>query len=292
MNIQTIREQLAENLWKLKKSSHHEGKNTERLVRYIPEVKREGLRDQIKYLVEYASAGNSEPSETVTNPFVDGRPWSEDPFAIWNAGRIFLDYDEKGQLGLYQVLWRGSKTLADVVTENGCQYRVTTTWYFDVSTLVDCPDPSSGINYTRSQILIDDDTGSLTYSIDRRERLYQTVPEHISRISPAGTVYHSEYLGVREGDVDNAGNTVPLPSMESIPGAVVRLDRSKQPDCTQNIEVDKTIPNDQTSVSEDHSAARDVCFANRRLSIVLASSPNKPVEVTAFRRTSPAALAV
>jgi hypothetical protein len=257
VNEATIRQLLAENLWRLAKSSHNEGKDTERLVRYIPDVKREGLRDQVRFLVAYGSAANQEPATTVTSPMVDGRPWSETPGVAWTVGRIFLDVDQEGRLGLYQILWRGNKTLADVETENGCQYRVTATWYFDVATIADLPAASSGVTYSRSQILVDDETGSYTYSIERRERLYQVIPEHVSRVSPGAIAYREQHLGVRAGDVDENGSPVTLPSMETTQGWILSKDSTKQPDCTTNHEFTKDQPKDQTRTSADRSAADD-----------------------------------
>jgi hypothetical protein len=40
-------------------------------------------------------------------------------------------------------------------------------------------------------------------------------------------------------------------------GVIIQIERQKNSDCTQNITVNKSTPTDQTSVSEDHSAARD-----------------------------------
>jgi hypothetical protein len=84
---------------------------------------------------------------TITDLKFKGRAWE----GSWVTGRVWLDKDEKKQRGLFQALYKGGTTIADVVVENGCAYQLTTTWYLLHATVVALTaTPRPSVNHTQN----------------------------------------------------------------------------------------------------------------------------------------------
>ena len=261
MEIAAIRELLAERLWVVLEAEQNRGWGDNGIIRYIEGVNREDLDALVLYLQEYTSADNNTPSDTVTNPMA-GTQWART--GVWNGGRIWYEevkntQELRGRLRIYQYLYSGDKTDGDIITEDGCRWKATTTWYFGVKDIPALPQGSSGIVYRMGQLTLDKDDGTYTTYIEKRERLYQKIPEYQSRRSDAGRQDTQRHFGVRDGDKDENGNAIALIDLNSVPvGEIWDLDRNKNEDCTQDIVEQKRKVFNQTRGSTEDSAARNV----------------------------------
>ncbi|MDD8011857.1 MAG: hypothetical protein PHX05_00065 [Acidobacteriota bacterium] len=259
METATIRELLAERLWKVNEGQQNRGFGDNLIERYLDGVNREDLDALVLYLQTYTSAANATASTSVTNPMA-GTQWART--GTWYGGRIW--YEEvkneaqlRGTLRIWQALWCGDKTIADVITEKGCRYRVEVTWYFGLRTLPTVPANSSGISYRMGPLNVDPERGTYTTFIEKRTRLYQVIAEHRSQESAAASDLTTKHHGVYEGDKTDTGAAVTLLDLEDVPAGEIRnLDRTKNEDCTQDIQTQKRTVKDQTRTSAETSAAR------------------------------------
>jgi hypothetical protein len=245
METNSILEILAENKWQLLQDEENGGYSRDVLVRFLPGVPRNGFPAIVALLKARTSAKNTEASTTVTNPSTTPEgPWT----GTYTGGRIWYKLSQDGAPGknmegtytLYQALHKGGLSEANIITDHGCRYRVTQTWYFDYPSLVTVPTSSSGVSYSRTTPVRDDEYGVWTYAIEMRERLYQNVTEYTSERDQFEYRQRTEHQGVRQGDLTDSGAAVSLPNLDTqLAGTIVDLQRTKNEDCTQNIEVVK-----------------------------------------------------
>jgi hypothetical protein len=245
METNTILAILAENKWQVLQDEENGGYSRDVLVRFLPGVPRNGFPAILALLKARTSAKNAGTSTTVTDPSTTPEgAWS----GVYTGGRIWYKFSQDGVPGksmegtytLYQALHKGGASEADIVTDHGCRYHVTQTWYFDYPTLETVPESTSGVTYSRTTPVKDDEFGTWSYAIEKRERLYQNVTEYTSDRDQFEYRQRTEHQGVRLGDVTDTGAAVSLPSLATqTAGIIVGLQRSKNEDCTQNIDVIK-----------------------------------------------------
>jgi len=206
MNNASVKELLAEHKARLRESADNDGFDTDVLTCYWPEINRADLDACILFLKKWTGVVNytndsSAAADTVVAPLT-GTKWKRS--GTWYRGRIFLDYyqepgDSQKRLGLFRSLHKGGLTIADQIMEHGCKYQVETDWYLSVATISTLPAASSGIEYRRSAIAVDEAHGTYTYHVDKLTRLYQHVEEYTSRITAGRTIKAEHHLGCARG---------------------------------------------------------------------------------------------
>ncbi|HQB11102.1 MAG TPA: RnfABCDGE type electron transport complex subunit D, partial [bacterium] len=135
--------------------------------------------------------------------------------------------------GMYLVIKKVASREIIITTVIGLVIPQTIFWYFGVKDIPALPQGSSGIVYRMGQLTLDKDDGTYTTYIEKRERLYQKIPEYQSRRSDAGRQDTQRHFGVRDGDKDENGNAIALIDLNSVPvGEIWDLDRNKNEDCT------------------------------------------------------------
>jgi len=252
----TIKNLLAETLCEPWRWDENDGYDGDAITRVWYEIPRDDLDGCVQWLEEKTSAGNDAASATVTNP-MQGTRWHRS--GTWYGGRVWLDWverDGKRVLGLFQLLHRGSLTIPDVVTRNGCRYKAWTTWYHNLAEVGVLPanDPANGIEYERGPVLVDRDTGRVSYSVTKLQRLYQKISRYTTTVTAARTVRTAHHTGVKQGDLDDDGGSIGLQSMAaSVPGKRLALRRTKDPECTQTIDESEEAVNDQTIVDRERT---------------------------------------
>ena len=237
MQDTAIAELLAENRWMVMQGDIADGYGRDTLVRYIPGILRKDLPD----VLAWVKTNHTTLTDPKTTP--EGT-WT----GSWTRGRISYRPARDGEPGkshegtynLIEVLHYGSTPESAIVTENGCKYLVTQTWYFAVPSIVTVPAGSSGISYTMTSPVKSEDTGAWTYAIEKREEITQTIAEYTSEREAFEYQQRTQIHGVRTGDKDNLGAAITLPDMATqTAGIIVDLERTKKENCTQDIEIKK-----------------------------------------------------
>ncbi len=255
MNNASCKELLTGNKWLLDKSEDLRGFTDDILRRHMP-VKQEDIDKLVEFLKKWTDAKNytddsTAACATVLTPMVHhGKTRS----GTWYGGRITSDWvvdaDGLKTLHIYQVLYKGNVTVSGVETENSCSYDVDTTYYFQAASLATLPasDPTLAINYDRGGVSRDPETGTYTYWIAKKTRLYQKVAEYTSKIDASETVLSTHHKGVKAGDLNDSGADIGLHSLASATDGEVREQhRFKNADCSQDINEDRRQIADQTA---------------------------------------------
>ncbi|MFA5187290.1 MAG: hypothetical protein WC551_12500, partial [Patescibacteria group bacterium] len=260
MNEAAVREILNEKKWKYRRGSEKNGYNCDTIDRYIEGVDRSHVDDIYVYARAYTSAKNEAESSTVEDPMA-GTIWFRD--GTWYGGRLWYEIIEEGpykdKLRFWQRLYKGDKTNSDYYTERGSRFKVETTWYYGQQSIPACPANSNGIKYRMGPVLINEDHGTYTTFIDKISRLYQTEAEHVSTRSPALETKTTKHYGVKTGDKNDAGVSIGLPDVSAATkGKIIQIDREKNDDDTDDINLRQNTPKDQTADSQEESLSRSV----------------------------------
>ncbi len=145
------------------------------------------------------------------------------------------------RIRIYQFLVQAGSDVGDAhVIENGCKYKVTHTYYWDVDALPALPVSSSGIQYTIQGLTRDKETGLFSCVIEKRETVMQQVPLYNRSETVFETRREAQYLGVKRGELENTGLEASVGN-----GTTVEVDLSKNADCTynkrNNIRIEKPV---------------------------------------------------
>lgn len=152
---------------------------------------------------------------------------------------------ESTRVRIYQVLIQphGEKDGdGPYLVENGCQYRVSHTFYWDVESLPDVPASKSGVAYALQGVTRDRETGLFSCVIERRERVQQDVAEYTAAETVFVTTKDEQHLGVKADGVAATGKAARVSN-----GTIVRRRVSKNADCTSDVAnetiIEKSVPN-------------------------------------------------
>ncbi len=140
---------------------------------------------------------------------------------------------ESTKVRIYQTLiQRKGDDAADgpYTVENGCAYKVTHTFYWDVADLPSLPASSSGIAYTLQGVTRDRESGLFSCVIEKRERVQQDVAEYFTQKTKFETRQEEQHLGVRASSVGSTGKAASVAN-----GKMVRRKVTKNADCTSDI---------------------------------------------------------
>jgi hypothetical protein len=246
METNSIIQILSETKWLLTKDTENNGYARDVLVRCIPGIMRQELPSVLSYLKTHTSAKNANTSTTVVDPTTTPEgAWS----GTYTGGLIWYEFCKSNEPGatkegtytLYQALHKGGATEVGITIEHGCRYHTTQTWYYDYATLATVPEATSGVQYSRTTPIRNEEFGTWTYAIETKTRLYQTVAEYTAERDQFEYRQKTEHRGVYAGDLTDVGGAITaLPNLATqVAGVIAEINRSKNDDCTQDIDVVK-----------------------------------------------------
>jgi len=255
--LDEIRAICAENRWVFfeRHSAPQIAMAPDQVGRLLRDVGRKNVMRICDFLHLYASARNADQTDSIEQPMVDAQPLP----GAWRMGALHAVEDDRGRINIIQILsasdGAGGRAMA---TEKTCMFTATTTYYWEVGYIEEIPAAASGITYALQGLSRNSEKGTFSYVIERRSRIYVAIASHVSESAPSGAAATTKHFGVRDGDLDENGAAVSLLDMTATPGHIKRRSRTKNGDCTQDIVDEDQAPADQTSTSEEHSAAEDV----------------------------------
>jgi len=179
---------------------------------------------------------------------------------------------ESKKVRVYWVLAQAGDGEADgpYTVENGCKYRVTHSYYWDVAGEPQLPASSSGVQYSIQGFTRDRETGLYTFIVERRETVEQTIPLYESAKTIFETVSEQQFLGVKQGSVAGKGLPASVGNGERVERHI-----SKNPDCTSDV-TNRKIKD--TKVEQARTVARKEL---RGTSAAVTDRNLTPVEVAA-----------
>ena len=187
--------------------------------------------DLLHNLVEYLKTEETTSLMVLNKKMELGETWKATDAWYQTAPNDKWQGTDSAKIRVYQTLSPAADAAqGPVVLENGCQYTVDHTFYWDVETLPAVPEGESGIQYVMTGVQRDPQTKLYSCVIERRERVAQTIALHDSAATVFERVGEAQYLGVKADDVASTG----LPASAG-DGRLVKRELTKNPDCTTNI---------------------------------------------------------
>ena len=116
------------------------------------------------------------------------------------------------------------------VVENGCMYKVSHTFHWNVDSLPSLPESSSGVNYQIQAVTRDDETGLWNCVLEKRERVQQNIAEYTTEKTAFETKKEEQHLGVKQGNVAGTGKAA-----RASGGKMVTRKLRKNEDCTTDV---------------------------------------------------------
>ncbi len=142
---------------------------------------------------------------------------------------------ESTKVRIYQILFLAPADAkagdGPYLVENGCQYKVSHTFYWDVEALPSVSASASGVAYALQGVTRDRETGLFSCVIERRERVQQDVAEYVSSETAFATTKDAQHLGVKADKVAATGKAAGVSN-----GTMVRRRVSKNADCTSDVQ--------------------------------------------------------
>lgn len=189
--------------------------------------------DMAQLVIEYLKS-----RESITEFVIAHKKWTFD--TPWNAKDCWLQTvpsekwagTESTKVRVYWALVQNGDEAADgpYTVENGCKYKVSHSYYWDVAAQPTLPASSSGVQYSIQGFTRDRETGLFTYIVEKRETVEQSIPLYESAKTIFEDVSEQQFLGVKQEAVAGRG----LPASV---GNGKRVERhiTKNPDCTSDI---------------------------------------------------------
>ena len=134
------------------------------------------------------------------------------------------------QVRLYHALRTDVENGGDgpYVVENGCMWNVSWQFFWHQTSVPALPKSSSGVNYRIANLNRDDEDGTYSYVLERRERVQQDIPEYVREVDAFKTQSREEHKGVN-GETTKGGKPASVKQ-----GVIVTRDVSKNEDCTHD----------------------------------------------------------
>ena len=134
------------------------------------------------------------------------------------------------QVRLYHALRTDVENGGDgpYVVENGCMWNVSWQFFWHQTSVPALPESSSGVNYRIANLNRDDEDGTYSYVLERRERVQQDIPEYVREVDAFKTQSREEHKGVK-GETTKGGKPASVKQ-----GVIVTRDVSKNEDCTHD----------------------------------------------------------
>ena len=189
--------------------------------------------DVAQLVIEYLKS-----REGVTEFVITNKKWTFDK--PWNAKDCWYQTvpsekwagTESTKVRVYWALVQNGDEAADgpYTVENGCKYKVSHSYYWDVSSQPNLPASSSGVQYSIQGFTRDRETGLFTYIIEKRETVEQSIPLYESAKTIFEDVNEQQFLGVKQEAVAGRGLPASVGNGERVERHI-----TKNPDCTSNI---------------------------------------------------------
>lgn len=196
------------------------------LVRFLDNVSMRELQDGL--LLEYLCSPDcmetlSLYSQDVSKEWTPTSAWYEIMATRGPVNGIL-------QIRLYHALRTDVEKGGDgpYVVEDGCMWSVSWQFYWHQTSVPPIPASSSGVNYRITNLSRDDEDGTFSYVLERRERVQQDVPEYVREVDAFKTQSREEHKGVK-GDTTAGGKAASVSL-----GVIVTRDVSKNEDCTHD----------------------------------------------------------
>lgn len=190
-----------------------------------------------------------------------GADWR--PMGAWYEEARAEDGTQAVTLRVYQALRdkQDGEAEGPFLVQDGCVWKVSHTFYWDVPEVLDAPASSSGVAYEIQGIRRDDDTGLFSYVLVKRERVAVEVGPWPAHQDAFEDRERALLLGLR----DEAGSTVDQKvaafaqehglKTEDGEGVTVDIQRSKNDDCTTDVTIEnaaeQSVPGAAVTVAED-----------------------------------------
>ena len=144
------------------------------------------------------------------------------------------------QVRLYHALRTDVENGGDgqYVVENGCMWNVSWQFFWHQTSVPDLPKSSSGVNYRIANLNRDDEDGTYSYVLERRERVQQDIPEYVREVDAFKTQSREEHKGVK-GEPTKGGKPASIKQ-----GVIVTRDVSKNEDCTHDTSNTTVVSNE------------------------------------------------
>ena len=189
--------------------------------------------DELKLVIEHLRTQTGVESFTLHGKAVSwqGRTWEAvDAWFRTEPGETFAGTTSR-KVRIYQTLLRDDYNSEDqIVVEDGCQYKVEHTFYWDVGELPEVPASTSGVTHTLTGVTRDRETERYSCVLETRTRIEQTIDEYATRKTAFETATEEVHLGVR-GETDQGGKAAAV-----TPGKIVTRRVTKNADCTHDVQ--------------------------------------------------------
>ena len=191
--------------------------------------------DTLKLVLEYLRTQEIEGPISLLGKKADlGSGWvAKDAWYTTATGDQFAN-TKQDKVRVYQTLMLAAEDAADgdgpYTVEDGCQYAIDHTFYWNVAELPTLQSSSSGVQYTMQGVTRDGDTGLFSCVIEKRERVQQDVELYDTAKTIFETVQEEQHLGVKADDVATTGQKA-----SSANGVITKRQLRKNPDCTTDV---------------------------------------------------------
>lgn len=212
------------------------------IVRYVVKT----ALDEMEATLDWLTGANGCEGLTVENKVITGS---------WKTIAAWYEYgppDSQGirRVNLYHAIRPADESGEDgpYLIEDGCRYRVSFTFYWRISKPPAVPASESGISYSLENIRKDDETGTFSCMLVKRERQIQEIPLYTDHKDVYKETATREVQGIREGANHDIDGAIP----EAKDGVFHDVDITKDNDCThatkRKITTEKPVPGAQREV--------------------------------------------
>ena len=209
--------------------------------------------DEVKLVVEYLRDQEIAAGEGISllNRTVDfGEGWkAKDAWYQTTPGEKFANTDST-KIRVYQILYQAPEDKSGdgpYVVENGCAYKSTHTFYWDVEKLPTLPASSSGVEYAMKGVTRDGETGLFSCVVEKRERVQQDVADYVTQETVFEKRSEEQHIGVKADKVSSTGKAASVKN-----GKIVTRKITKNADCTSDVanttEVEKGVKSSVVTV--------------------------------------------
>ena len=209
--------------------------------------------DEVKLVVEYLRDQEIAAGEGISllNRTVDfGEGWkAKDAWYQTTPGEKFANTDST-KIRVYQILYQAPEDKSGdgpYTVENGCAYKSTHTFYWDVEELPTLPASSSGVEYSMKGVTRDGETGLFSCVVEKRERVQQDVADYVTQETVFEKRSEEQHIGVKADKVSSTGKAASVAD-----GKIVTRKITKNADCTSDVanttEVEKGVKSSVVTV--------------------------------------------
>ena len=192
--------------------------------------------DEVKLVVEYLRDQEIAAGEGISllNRTVDfGEGWkAKDAWYQTTPGEKFANTDST-KIRVYQILFQTPEDKSGdgpYSVENGCAYKSTHTFYWDVEELPTLPASSSGVEYSMKGVTRDGETGLFSCVVEKRERVQQDVADYVTQETVFEKRSEEQHIGVKADKVSSTGKAASVAD-----GKIVTRKITKNADCTSDV---------------------------------------------------------